>query len=435
MIFCINQAHAERVKRLLDAAFTEQHEDAYNQAAVSIITGKSDQVDKLIRLYKNERFPNIAITVDLLTTGIDVPRICNLVFMRRVRSRILYEQMKGRATRRCDDIGKTVFRIYDPVDLYAALQAVDTMKPLVKNPDIPLAQLVAELGISTSFDAPGNREGTSHANDVLDELSQRVMRILRKAQHKAETKPTLKARLDELHTVWGVAPAELHKHLHEIGPQQAAQFVATHSRLLEQLEGVRALLASENYPVISTHTDELMVREQSYGANQKPQDYLESFNDFVRNQLNQSVALGVVVNRPKDLTREHLREVRLLLDNAGYSEANLVSAWRNATNQEIAASIIGYIRQAALGEALLPFDQRVAQAMQQIYAQRAWTQSQRRLLERLAKQLVHEVVLDSSQLNAAFRETGGLKLLDKNLDGNLNSVIQALNDNLWPQVV
>jgi type I restriction enzyme R subunit len=76
-------------------------------------------VDTLIRRYKNERLPSIAITVDLLTTGIDVPAICHLVFMRRVRSRILYEQMIGRATRRCDDIGKTVFKIYDPVDIYA----------------------------------------------------------------------------------------------------------------------------------------------------------------------------------------------------------------------------------------------------------------------------------------------------------------------------
>ena len=36
------------------------------------------------RRYKNERYPSIAITVDLLTTGIDVPKICHLVFMRRV---------------------------------------------------------------------------------------------------------------------------------------------------------------------------------------------------------------------------------------------------------------------------------------------------------------------------------------------------------------
>jgi type I restriction enzyme R subunit len=57
----------------------------------------------------------LAVTVDLLTTGIDVPPICNLVFIRRVKSRILYEQMMGRATRRCDDIDKEVFQIFDAV--------------------------------------------------------------------------------------------------------------------------------------------------------------------------------------------------------------------------------------------------------------------------------------------------------------------------------
>jgi len=118
MIFCATDAHADMVKRLLNEAFQSVYGERYNQAAVDKITGASDKVDQLIRRYKNERFPTIAITVDLLTTGIDVPPICHLVFMRRVKSRILYEQMIGRATRRCDAIGKTVFKIYDPVDLY-----------------------------------------------------------------------------------------------------------------------------------------------------------------------------------------------------------------------------------------------------------------------------------------------------------------------------
>ena len=431
MIFCVNQAHAERVKNLLDEAFKTAYGEQYNEAAVRIITGQSDKVEQLIRRYKNEPNPNIAITVDLLTTGIDVPKICNLVFMRRVRSRILYEQMKGRATRRCDDIGKTVFRIYDPVDLYASLEAVDTMKPLVKNPNISLEQLVSELASGASHDAPGSQDDSSHAHDVLDQLSQRVMRILRKAQHKAENKPSLKQKLDELQDAWGVEPAKLHTHLHELGPQQAANFVRQHSQLINQLAAVSALLGSENYPLISTHSDELMVREQNYGQNQKPADYLESFHEFIHKQLNQSAALGVVVNRPKDLTREQLREVRLLLDQHGFSEASLKSAWRNQTNQEIAASIIGYIRQAAIGEALLPFDQRVAQAMQKIYALQPWTPVQRKWLERLAKQLVHEVVIDPQQVNDAFRNDGGLKALDRNLGGNLDRVLEALNDNLW----
>ncbi len=432
MIFCVNQAHAERVKNLLDEAFKDLHGEQYNQAAVQIVTGQSDKVEQLIRQYKNERYPSIAITVDLLTTGIDVPRICHLVFMRRVRSRILYEQMKGRATRRCDEIGKTVFRIYDPVDLYASLEPVDTMKPLVKDPGVSLEQLVNELTNPASLDAPGSQQGSSHAHDVLDQLSQRVMRILRKASHKAEDKPTLKQKLSELEDAWGVAPDKLHQHLHQLGPQQAAQFVRQHARLLEQLDAVRALLGSENYPVISTHSDELRVREQSYGQHQKPADYLESFNDFIRHQLNQSVALGVVVNRPQDLTREQLREVRLLLDGHGFSEASLQSAWRNQTNQEIAASIVGFIRRAALGEALLPFEQRVANAMQRIYDLQPWTPVQRKWLERLAKQLVHEVVIDDRQIGEAFKNDGGSKQLDKRLGGQLAVVLEVLNDSLWP---
>jgi type I restriction enzyme R subunit len=173
------------------------------------------------------------------------------------------------------------------------------------------------------------------------------------------------------------------------------------------------------------------LREQSYGEHDKPQDYLESFQDFIHNQLNQSAALSVVVTRPKDLTRENLREVRVLLDKNGFSEATLKAAWRDQTNQEIAASIIGFIRQAAIGEALLSFEQRVANAMQRIYSLQRWTTVQRRWLDRLAKQLVHEVVIDTKLVNEAFRDDGGIRDLDQHLGGNLNQVLETLNDHLW----
>jgi type I restriction enzyme R subunit len=434
LIFCVNQAHAARVKNLLDDAFEEVHGSGYNQAAVEVITGQSDKVDTLIRRYKNERYPNIAITVDLLTTGIDVPRICNLVFMRRVRSRILYEQMKGRATRRCDEIGKTVFHIFDPVGLYGALEEVDTMKPLVKDPNVTIDQLVDELLNERSFGAPGSQDDRSHAHDVLDQLGQRIMRILRSAGHKAEARPELRARLGQLESAWGVEPTQLHRYLHEQGPAGAAEFIRKHAQLLKQLQEIGRLLGSLNYPVVSEHKDELLVREQSYGEYRAPQDYLQSFEEFIRQQINQSVALGVVVNRPRDLTREHLREVRLLLDQHGYSEVNLGSAWRHKTNQEMAASIVGYIRQAALGEALVPFEQRVAHAMQTIYTLQAWTPVQRRWLDRLAQQLVHEVVVDRDVVQRNFEQDGGAPRLDKLLTGHLDQVIEALNDHLWEQV-
>ncbi len=431
MIFCATDLHADMVKRLLDDAFKDLYSEEYNEAAVRKITAASDKVSKLIRQYKNERYPSIAITVDLLTTGIDVPKICHLVFLRRVRSRILYEQMIGRGTRRCDEIGKTVFKIYDPVDIYAALQAVSSMKPLVKDTHISIEQLMQELTDPKSFDAPGSQPGTSHADDVLNALNQKLMRVLRKATNKAEKIPTLKQKLDDLEQTWGIKPGKLHQHLHKLGPKQAGEFVKTNHNLIRQLEEVNALLGSERYPLIYEGEDEFHKRSQNYGIHEKPGDYLESFNSFIKNQINQSAALAVVVNKPKDLTRAELKEVKLLLDAAGYSEATLETAWRNQTNQQIAAGIIGYIRQAALGEALLPFEQRVKNAMQSIYALQNWTPIQLKWLERLAKQLVHEVVLDAQFINELPAFQGGVKQLNKVLNNQLDSVLEEVRGHLW----
>ena len=72
------------------------------------------------------------------------------------------------------------------------------------------------------------------------------------------------------------------------------------------------------------------------------------------------------MQRPRDLTRAELKALRLELDALGYSDANLRRAWSETKNEDIAASIIGFVRQAALGDALTPFDVRVKSAMQRI---------------------------------------------------------------------
>ena len=118
LVFAASDRHADEVVHHL--------REAYRAEGVEVEDGDDPQdhrlastsVSDLIREYKNDADPRIAVTVDLLTTGIDVPAITNLVFLRRVNSRILYDQMIGRATRLCPEIGKEVFQIYDAVDLY-----------------------------------------------------------------------------------------------------------------------------------------------------------------------------------------------------------------------------------------------------------------------------------------------------------------------------
>lgn len=58
----------------------------------------------------------------------------------------------------------------------------------------------------------------------LDQLSQKLMRVLRKADKKAESKLVLKQKLDELQQQWGIEPKLLHQHLHKIGPKDTAKF-------------------------------------------------------------------------------------------------------------------------------------------------------------------------------------------------------------------
>src|SRR5262249_1560312 len=134
--------------------------------------------------------------------------------------------------------------------------------------------------------------------------------------------------------------------------------------------------AGQGRTIVSQHDDEVRRVEQGYGDAQKPSDYLEGFAAYLHSHVNEVPALLAVTQRPRDLTRKALRELKLALDNAGYSEATIQTAWRQITNQDVAASIIGFIRQAALGDPLVPYVDRVDRAVKAILAKHAFTDPQ-----------------------------------------------------------
>ena len=79
----------------------------------------------------------------------------------------------------------------------------------------------------------------------------------------------------------------------------------------------------------------------------------------------------------------------------------------------------------------MPFEQRVQNAMQSIYTLQNWTPVQRKWLERLAKQLVHEVVIDTQFINDLPSFTGGAKQLNKMLENQLDTVLEEVRTHLW----
>lgn len=178
-----------------------------------------------------------------------------------------------------------------------------------------------------------------------------------------------------------------------------------------------------------------MSEERGYGFGQKPEDYLEAFTDFIKSNINKIPALLVVTTRPRDLTRPQLRELRLELDKAGFNEVSLRTAWRELTNQDIAATIIGHIRAKALGSPLVPYGERVERAVKKILASRKWTEPQRKWLARIGQQLRTEVIVDREVLSQGeFAAQGGYNRINKTLDGQLDQVLKDITDSVWEDV-
>ena len=190
--------------------------------------------------------------------------------------------------------------------------------------------------------------------------------------------------------------------------------------------------------LISTHEDEMLSVTRGYGTDKNgkfitaPEDYLESFERFIKENVNEMMALKAVVERPRDLTRHDLKELKLKLAESHFNETNLQSAWKASKNEDIAATIIGYIRSLALGRELIDYEHRVERALKKIKASQSWTKNQERWLERLAKQLKANIILDDESLNASpFKEKGGKEMLDKQLGNRLDEVLDDFSDYMW----
>jgi len=108
IVFAITKHHAARLAHYLNELHPE-HKGRYAE----VITSDVANADDLIRKFKREDYPQVAVSVGMLDTGFDCREVLHLVMCRRVRSPILYQQMRGRGTRKADHIQKQKFVIYD----------------------------------------------------------------------------------------------------------------------------------------------------------------------------------------------------------------------------------------------------------------------------------------------------------------------------------
>lgn len=415
LIYAVNDVHADMIVDILKKIYSEYgiDNDAVLKITGSVASGNKKKIAEAIKRFKNEQYPNIVVTVDLLTTGIDVPEITKLVFMRRIKSRILFEQMLGRATRLCPEIGKTHFEIYDPVGVYDSLAPVNTMKPVVNNVTTTIEDLYKGL---EAF------EDNDHIQNQLDLLFAKIQRKQKSLSQK--TLENFQIKTD------GKTPTQIIKEAHFKETKAAREFMQVYKDAFMLLDTKKQSIPKPK--VYDDREDELLEHERDYINGKRPEDYIESFKKFINNNINKIAALNTVCTRPQNLTRADLKELKLILDENQFNENMLNSAWKHLKNEDIAADIISFIRQQALGSPLISHERRIKNAIAKIKLNHEFNKMQLDWLDRIEKSLLEETVMDKQILNSgAFRTNGGFNAIDKRFGGKLQEIIDELNEYLY----
>lgn len=415
LIYAVDDNHADLIVKILKKIYAEGgvDNDTVMKITGSVAGGNKKKISEAIKRFKNESLPKIVVTVDLLTTGIDVPEITTLVFMRRIKSRILFEQMLGRATRLCPSIGKTHFEIYDPVGVYESLQDVSNMKPVVTNPSTSFEDLMKGLEVA--------------ATD--EQLAYQIDLIVAKLQRKRRN-VSKKALEQFTHLTGGKDLGVFAEHLNSSTIKEATAELLGHREAFSVLDKDRP--HSKSPRIIDDHSDEVIDHTRGYGEGQKPEDYLEAFKEFINNNMNAIAALRTVCTRPSELTREALKSLKLELDRHDFTEKQLNSAWNEMTNQDIVADIIAFIRQQALGSALVGHEQRVKHAFAKLRMNHEFNKTQLDWLKRIEKVLLEESVLDEQIFEVgAFKNAGGFTIIDRRFGGKLREIMTELNEYLY----
>lgn len=179
ILFARNNSHAEFIEERFNKLYPKLKGDF-----LRIITYKVQQVEDLIDKFKETTsFPQIAVSVDMLDTGIDVPEILNLVFFKPVYSSSKYWQMIGRGTRLCTDIfgpelDKKFFAIFDYCENFEFFQVkVDGIEPGLQK---PLAQRIYEskLDIACTLESitlhDDGEEYITYHKQLINELHQKI---------------------------------------------------------------------------------------------------------------------------------------------------------------------------------------------------------------------------------------------------------------------
>lgn len=414
LIFAVNDlphtSHADQIVAICRDEFGRGDD------FVQKITGNPnvDRPLQKIREFRNRPNPKIVVTVDMLSTGVDIPALEFIVLLRPVKSRILWVQMLGRGTRRCPEINKTHFTIFDCFDgtLFEYFKNTTDfhIEPLQKD-QVPLSQIIEN--IYQNIDRDYN----------VKVLIRRLRRIERNMSGEARQKFAVYIPDGDIGRFAGELRERIKKEF--TNTMKLLRNKEFQDLLLDYPRAKRSFLIG--YEVIDDVSSEVMIHAGS--DYQKPEDYLEAFARFVKENPEQIEAIRILLERPREWNTEVLTELRKKLARNKFPEPELQKAHRLIYNKAV-ADIISMVKHAAREEEpILTAEERVNHAMQRVTAGKSFNEEQLKWLDLIRQHVIQNLTIDIDDFAVApiFERHGGLGRAQKVFEGQLETLVAEIN--------
>ena len=461
LVFAKTDSHANDIIQIVREEFAEGNEFCKK------ITYKAEEDPKsVLAQFRNDYYPRIAVTVDMIATGTDVRPLECLLFMRDVRSRNYFEQMKGRGTRilEHDDLkkvspsavsGKTHYVIVDAVGVTKSLKTAS--QPLITKPSVPLRDLA--MGVMM-----GARD-----EDTVSSLAGRLARLNRKLDHQEQERIREKAGGIELANIIGnllaaIDPDRIEAKAREIKPLagDAEPTPAAREKAQEQLVGdaaavfngelielIDSICRDKEQTIDHDGLDTVLRAEWEGDAHENAEAMAQDFQQYLAANRDEIEALTIFYAQPhrrSQLTYAMIREVfdRLKNDKPRLAPLRvwqayaLLDDYKGSQPVSELTALVALIRRACgIDAKVSAYSETVRRNFQNwIMTHHSgggekFNEEQMEWLRMIRDHIVSSFHLDRDDLDMApFDGKGGMGQMYKLFGDRMDSVIDELNEAL-----
>jgi type I restriction enzyme R subunit len=457
LIYAKDDSHAEDIVKIVREEFAKGNEFA--QKITYKTTGKKP--DDLIAEFRNSYFPRIAVTVDMIATGTDIKPLEVVMFLRTVKSRSYFEQMKGRGVRVINETdlqsvtpdakSKTHFVIVDTVGICEA--AKTDSRPLERKRSVSLEKLLQAVAL-------GNTEA-----DVISSIAGRFARMERKIAKEDNATiiqlsggKSLKELTSDL-----VQSLDPDRHVDQankdtgIAEPVAEQIKKTAEKMIKEVvkplhnpslrNKILELHKTMEQTIDTVSTDEVTTAGFSVEALEKAKGMIESFEQFIKDNKDEVTALQILYSKPykERLRFEQIKELAERIEKPPHNW-HIDSLWnayaalekskvRGVSTKHLLTDLVSLVRFAIHQEnELVPFPDRVeanfnAWLAQQENSGKKFTDEQKHWLEMIKNHIAANLSIETDDFEySPFIQQGGLGKMHDVFGTDYARVLEELNE-------